>query len=642
MFTDVVGFTAATQANEAGALARLREQETLVRPLLASFGGREVKSTGDGLLVEFPSALKAVECAAEIQRRLRERNASRPEAAIELRIGIHVGDVEEHGGDIFGDSVNVAARVVPLADPGGVCLSAEVVAQVRNKVPFPVERMGQRSVKGVQEPLQVYRVVLPWMRGGSVADAPGPPRLAVLPLANISPDPKDEYFADGLTEELIAVLSKLRGLRVIGRASVGPYRGAPKPVPQVGAELGVSSILSGSVRKAGDRIRVTLQLVDVASQEPTWTESYDRQLTDVFAIQSEVAERTAQAVRLELSGPDRDSIRRRPTSNLEAYDLYLRAVALADRVNREAYEESIALLVRAVEKDPGFALAHAYLGYRLVQASGDYLPHQEGFPRARRHIARALELDPELSDAHAAFADLAMQADHAWLTAESEFRHALELNPSDAIARLSYGSLLRLLGRRAEAQAQVLESHHLNPRWMPPRRWLADDALMEEDLDRAIPRARELLQAEPEPSTMHIQLAVAYAFRGRVPEARQEIALVGPALDPLLAIGRAYVLALLGDPEEARRILRERQEGRSGSFVPVDFIVALYVAVGENEQALATLEQAARAGESGLWARYLSRMFDPIRSDRRFLDALRSMGLPEEVVRRQAEPGARL
>ncbi|MGP8077692.1 MAG: adenylate/guanylate cyclase domain-containing protein [Thermoplasmata archaeon] len=227
--------------------------------------GREIKSTGDGFLVEFDSALRAVQCAIDIHQNLAERNAMPSVTPIRLRIGVHLGDVEERDGDIFGDSVYVASRIEPLADPGGICISEPVFGQVRNKISNQFEKLEPKALKNVRYPLDVYRVVLPWTGGPPPARSPGPARLAVLPFVNISPDPNDEYFADGLTEEMITVLSQLRELRVIARTSVSQYQANPKSVSQIGAELGVDAVLEGSVRKSVDQLRITVQLIDVGT-----------------------------------------------------------------------------------------------------------------------------------------------------------------------------------------------------------------------------------------------------------------------------------------------------------------------------------------------------------------------------------------
>lgn len=239
MFTDTVGYTASTQANEGRTLDLLRQQVELVRPLLAVHQGREVKSTGDGFLVAFDSALKATQCAVSIQRRIHERNMEGGLAPIRIRIGIHLGDVVQSGTDILGDAVNIAARIESIAEPGGISVSGAVHEQIRNKIPEQLEKLAPTALKGLQVPMEIYRIVLPWTVPDTSPASAVPTGLAVLPFSNISPDPKDEYFADGLTEELISVLSQLRDLRVIARTSVMPYKATSKGVSQIGAELGV-------------------------------------------------------------------------------------------------------------------------------------------------------------------------------------------------------------------------------------------------------------------------------------------------------------------------------------------------------------------------------------------------------------------
>jgi len=634
MFTDIVDSTKLAQKDERSALSLIEEQETLARPLVTDHHGRLVKSTGDGLLVEFPSALDAIECAVEFQRRVHERNGRPGAVPLRVRVGVHLGDVQSRGDDIFGDAVNVAARVESVAEPEGICVSESVFNQVRNKVPYSLDRLGARSLKGLVGPLELYRVVLPWSGTGSRAAPSTVPRLAVLPLTNISPDAKDEYFADGLTEELIAVLSKIPGLRVIARTSVAPYKSASKSVTQIGEELGVSSILEGSVRKAGDRLRITLQLIDVSTQEHIWSEKYDRQLADVFAIQTEVAENTAKAIRVELSDHAREFLHRAPTTDLAAYELYLRAIPLEVELEPERFRESVALLEEAIQKDPQFALAIAHLGNRFVQGAGDYLPHREGFARARALVTRALELDPDLSEAHSALGNLVMQEEHDWARAETEFERALSLNPSNAVARLSYSTLLRVLGRDEEAEHQIRAAIEINPTWWVPRWVLVDIALGDRDTALAEERVRQLLTPDPNPSLTHLSFAMAYADDARWTEAHRELELAGPLSGWPYRFARALVLAAMDEPEEARTLLTEHAEGPSREFMSQDYLAALYAALGEREKALTLIESNARAGESGLWLRYRIPAFSSIRDDPRFEAVIRSFHLPEEVTRK--------
>ena len=638
MFTDMVGSTLLAQRDERSALALIEEHERLARPIAEAHHGRLVKSIGDGLLIEFPSALDAIESAVELQARARARNQPPAAVPLTLRIGIHLGDVQRRGDDILGDAVNVAARVESMAEPGGICLSASVFAQVRHKVPYALEPLGARAMKGVREPMELYRVGPVAREAGEPVRGAPSPRLAVLPLANISPDAQDGYFADGLTEELIGVLSKIPGLRVIARTSVLPYRSREKSVAQIGSELGVGSVLDGSVRKAGDRLRISLQLIDVASQEPIWSERYDRELSDVFAIQTEVAESTAKAIRLELSEPAKAYLRRAPTSDLAAYELYLRAILLRDDLTPEAFRESVALLEAAVGRDPEFALAFAQLAFRLVEGAGDFLPRRAGFEQARTHVARALALDPELSEAHTALANLAMQDDNDWERAEAQFERALALNPSNTLARVNYSTLLHVLGRHAEAEQQLRAAVETDPKSWAARWLLVDSALSYGTVELAEDRLRELLPGDLHPALTQISFALRFAKDGREREARRALDRAGspPALIP--RIGRAVALAALGEPEEARAILRELTGGTPPGFVPQDYVAVLYVAVGEKERGLEVIEAAARTGDSGLRLRHRAFVFDPIRSDPRFLAVLRRFHLPAADGNRPGSP----
>ena len=634
VFTDMAGSTELAQRDERTALALIEEQETLARPIVRDHRGRLVKSTGDGLLMEFPSALDAIECAVEFQRQVHARNQTPGRVPLVVRVGAHLGDVQARNDDIFGDAVNVTARVESVAAPGGICVSESLYNQIRNKVSYPLEPLGDQTLKGVREPMAIYRVVLPWST--AVGSAPAPPsgnRIAVLPLANISPDPNDEYFADGLTEELIAVLSKIPMIRVIARTSVNPYKSRTKSIAQIGTELGVRSVLEGSVRKAGDRLRITLQLVDVTTQEPVWAERYDRQLSDVFAIQTEIAESTARSIRVELSGAARKYLRRPPTTNLAAYDLYLRASRLFDTVDPDIYRESVALLETAIEKDPQFAQAYAQLGDRLVQGAGDYFPHREGFIRARACVMRALELDPAISEAHSALANLIMQEEHDWGRAEEEFRRALALNPSNGNARMHYAGLLRTLGRTEEAEGQARAAIETDPSWWVPRWMLVELPLIRGDLVIARERADQLPQPNPFPEFTHLSLGMAYARRGDRDAARRELVAAGPSPLLMARLAHATVLAMLGEPDEARALLSQYTGAQRAGFVSSDFVAALYAAIGEKEHALSVLEKAASDGESGLWLRYMIPAFDTIRTDPRFVALIRAYHFPEAVTR---------
>ncbi len=640
MFTDLVGFTASAQVDEAATLSRLHEEEAILRPLFKPYGGREIKSTGDGFLIEFASALKATECAVEMQRQMRDRNAKSPTSPILLRIGIHVGDVEEVGGDILGDAVNIAARIHPFCDPGGVCLSEQVVPHLRNKLPAKLERLGQKSLKGVQEPVALYRVVLPGTVRGRSTERPSLPRLAVLPFANISPDFNDDYFADGLTEELISRLSRIRGLRVIARTSIGQYKGTEKPIAQIGSELGVESVLEGSVRKVGDQVRISVQLIDVRTEEHRWAETYDRKIEKVFEIQAELAERAASALQVELLESERAAIQERPTSSLVAYEAYLRGIQACQRFylegagrEDELNRRAIGHFEEAIREDPRFIEAYAYLANLLISLSGDVLPKEEVLPRVRELTARATELNPRSSEVHTAVGNLAMQFDRDWPGAEAELQQAISLNPSNAMAHFWYGVLLHRIQRFNEAVKQYRAAIELDPLWPPAKTNLAWNRAFCGDTESAIDDCHRLMERFPESERFRVLLAWIYVLAGRAEEA---LRLVEPMTGPgeaVITANRYGVLAYLGKPEGARAQLDLWRAGRSAKYMSRFDAAALYASLGEKESAIGLLAQDFRESRFPAWASCWGPYFDSIRRDPRFIALLREMKLPTTLAR---------
>lgn len=300
MFTDMVGFTSIAQRDEDAAFRLLEEHRSLLRPLFAEHGGRVIKTMGDGFLVEFPSALESVRCAQKIQDALKSRNSSVdvPEK-INLRVGIHVGDIVDRGDDIVGDAVNVASRIEPLADPGGICVSEQVIDQIRNKLPVTWQQVVAPYLKNVEFPSRIFRLDAS-VEGATTPSVPKEPgsyvRVAVLPFASMSADPADEFFADGLTEEMITYLSRGTGLRVVARTSVMQYKGILKGIREIGRELAVGSILEGSVRRSKNMIRISVQLIDAGTEEHLWVSRFDRELTDILAIQDEIAKSVSKVL----------------------------------------------------------------------------------------------------------------------------------------------------------------------------------------------------------------------------------------------------------------------------------------------------------------------------------------------------------
>ena len=370
---DVAGYSKLMGVDEEGTLAALKaSRREIIDPKIAEHRGRIVKTTGDGMLVEFVSVVDAVRCAVDIQRGMAERNFEVPtEKRIEFRIGINVGDIISDDNDIYGDGVNVAARLEALADPGGIMVSRTVHDQVRDKLSFGFEDMGEQTVKNIARPIGVHRVQIselaaPAVTKSGVVTSSSRPSIAVLPFVNMSGDPEQEYFADGIVEEIITALSHMRWLSVIARNSSFTYKGRNVDVKQVGRELGVRYVLEGSVRKAGNRVRITGQLIEAATQHHIWADRFEGSLEDVFALQDRVTESVVGAIEPSLRKAEILRGRAKPTENLDAYDCYLRAVAALYELTLEGHEVAETYLKRAIELDPHYASAKARYAYSLI------------------------------------------------------------------------------------------------------------------------------------------------------------------------------------------------------------------------------------------------------------------------------------
>jgi adenylate cyclase len=468
MFVDVVGFTQLSQRNEEQALALLDEYRMMLRPLFSSHNGKEVKTIGDGFLVEFGSALQAVRCAFGIQQALYDRNSSRPGGeAIAARVGIHVGDVVHSQNDIHGDAVNIASRIEPLAEPGGICISQPVQVQVANKFEFPIVTIGTKTLKNVITPVEVFKVVLPWEERISgdpkVATLQPKTRIAVLPFSNISPEQSDEYFADGMTEELTNVISHNHQLKVIARTTMGRYRDTPKSIQEIGKEIGAGTILEGSVRKAGNKVRVTAQLIDAITEDHLWSDNYDRQLDDVFAIQSEIAKNVSEALTTRLFSGEREGPKKRATKSPTAYVRYLRGRTLLTDRTESKMREARNLFEAAVAEDSEYA--EAYVGLAdayLLLGSYNYMPGSEANRKGKEALERALSLNVELAEAHNTLAQF-LTMDYNFDEAVKEFRRAISINPNYSLAHHWYAISLMEMGELEKANEETKLALELDP-----------------------------------------------------------------------------------------------------------------------------------------------------------------------------------
>ncbi len=624
MFTDTVGYTAATQADERRSLDLLRQQSEVVRPLVAVHQGREVKSTGDGFLIEFDSALKAIQCALSIQRRLSERNAEGGLAPILIRIGIHLGDVVQNGADILGDAVNVAARIEPLAEPGGISLSAAVYEQVRHKIPDRMERVGPTALKGVQVPVDIYRIVPSWKDGGSVDPGKDPAtldksRIAVLPFVNISPDPNDEFFADGLTEELIASLSLVKGLKVIARTSVMGYKRKEKMVSEIGRELGVGTVVEGSVRRVANRIRVTVQVIEVASEEHLWASKYDDDLDDVFAVQSDIATKVAASI------PGNLAATRAPMPPLEqardtgAYLAYLQGQALMWKRDEGALRQSLQCFERAAQMDPGFARAHAGIARAYTRLGYEgYLPWAEANSRARTAAERACKLNPELAEAHCVLAELGLMADDDLALQQREARRALELNPNLAEAHDVLGQIAGGEGDLDTYLVQAQAAYRLDPLSPASISYLGRALFFAGRLEEALALWQQTLHLDP--TSCYRGMADYYMLKGdyvRADEMVRELERIDPGGD-FAVLNRGYLAALKGDRTTALKMIDElfaRFKPGSSRRSSAGFI---YLALGDLDAFFEVMFESARDHTIQSARLRFSPLFAAARQDPRF------------------------
>jgi len=473
---DVVGYSRLMAADEAGTFARLKaHRKELIEPKTTEYHGRVVKLTGDGTLMEFGSVVDAVNFAADIQRAMVERNAEVPEDfQIRYRVGINIGDIIVDGDDIYGDGVNVAARLEELAKPGEIYISRTVYNHVRNKVRLAFKDLGERCVKNIPDPVQVYRADLFQMGAGNVwpgSDAgslalPDKPSIAVLPFENMSGDPDQEYFADGMAEEIITALSRHHWFFVIARNSSFTYKSRAVDVTQVAKDLGVRYVLEGSVRKAGNRVRVTAQLIDATTGSHIWAEHYDRDLDDIFALQDEITETIVSSIEPELGAVERERARRKPPEDLGAWDLFQRGLwHLFDDVKHDALSQARRLFERACELDPEFAAAHAELAFTNVAEIVRGLTDnpKASLDRAADAAERAVALDPRDPAAHVALGRVLIFR-HAHERAVAEMEASLALNPGFDRGHYGLGMALLYGGRPEESIRHFERGIRLNPR----------------------------------------------------------------------------------------------------------------------------------------------------------------------------------
>ena len=577
---DVAGYSRLMGEDEAATLGTLTAYRAVFAQLIAQHQGRIVDTAGDSVLAMFDSVVEAVQCAADVQHGLRARNAALLAARrMAFRVGVNLGDViEQADGSIYGDGVNIAARLQALADPGGICISGTAYDQIKNKIPLDFDSLGARSVKNIAEPVRVYRVRSPaqaaarrmrpsrsamssvlrkWLLAAAaallvgagalgvwkyayldgtlpaqLAAGPAPalplpekPSIAVLPFVNMSGDKEQEYFSDGMTEDLITGLSKRSGLFVIARNSVFLYKGRPVKPEQVSRELGVRYVLEGSVRKAGNRVRITAQLIDASTGYHLWAENYDGELKDVFALQDGITRQIVTALALKLTAEEPSRSGRQETNSIEAYDYFLRGVALFYEYRKESNAMARQLFERAITLDPNYARAHVWLSWGYyIDWEFQWTEGPGALDRSHEAARKAVALDDSLSEAHTVLGWSSLwKKQHDVAIAELERAVSLDANSAWAYAFLA--EVLNFSGRPDEAIGFVKKAMRLDPNYPP---WLvfhlADSYFLLRRYDEAVAALQDALRRNPDFSPARRSLAIIYAELGREKEARAEVA----------------------------------------------------------------------------------------------------------------------
>jgi TolB-like protein/Tfp pilus assembly protein PilF len=566
---DVVGYSRLMGLDEAGTLSRLNAlRRELIDPTIAAHAGRIVKLMGDGALVEFASAVDAVTCAIEIQRQLREHDASGSEAnPIQFRIGINVGDIIIEGEDILGDGVNIAARVEGIAEPGGISISEDAWRQVQGKVAANFVDAGEQSLKNIARPVRVYRLDLAPKASEAQRPMPGPPgkaSIAVLAFTNMSGDPEQEYFSDGISEDIITDLSKLPELHVIARNSTFRYKGKPVDVKQVGRELGVHYVLEGSVRKAGNRVRVTGQLIDAGSGAHIWADRFDRDLTDIFAVQDELTQEIISALKVKLTPEQKGRLARKGTIDVEAYNLFLRGREQALLQTKSNNAEARTLLERAIAISPDFAAAHAYVAFtRLIDYTigrGDERSLQTSLEVAMRAVA----MDDEDPYAHFVLSlVLLWRREHD--RALAEVQRCLALAPSSAEGHLQLASTQYYCGDPTGSLETIKAYMRLDPLYPEfALYFLAQAQHSLGQFDAAVATLKRRLERNPRSETTYALLASCYGHLGQITESRSAWAEV-MRIAPDFSVERRWRIMPFKNPDD----FEHRIEGMLKAGLPV-------------------------------------------------------------------------
>jgi adenylate cyclase len=668
MFSDIAGYTTIMGRDEQRAMRALAEHRELLRALLPKFNGRMLGEIGDGTLTSFRSASEAVNCAREIQAALSHSRG------VQLRIGIHLGEVLFTDDNAWGDGVNIASRIHSLAPRGSICVSATVYDEIRNKPGMAAKNLGRRNLKNVSRPIGVYllsenpeipnsarssiqiserarrmavvaagaigvvvlvyfaairRLVAPNSLSPSTISSHVIRSIAVLPLDNYSGDPNQEYFADGMTDELTTDLATVSRLRVISRGSVMQFKGEHRPsTPEIAKLLNVDAVVEGSVLRIGDRVRITAQLIDAPEDKHLWAKSYERDSRDVLALQDEVASAIAKEINVELTPAEQARLSSAPAVSPEAHDAYLKGRYFFSRPSDENLKKALAQFDEAVRLDPNFAPAYSGLSdaYLWAGFNEGFVTSAAAMTKAEKTAVRAVQLDDHSAEAHASLATFKIFYDFDWLGGENEFRHSFALNPNYAYAHEQFGLALALQGRLDESVSEITRATELDP--LSPL--IVTDAVFALAWQDKYQAAMELpdkgLDLDPTSSFLSYEKGWINIEAGRIGDAVPELQKASTTGSPLwimAALGYAYGAS--GDHAKANAVLREMNHKSLHGYVPPFNLAIVYLGMGDHQRALDYLEQAYSAHSQWLGWLKMDRMFDPLRKEPRFIALMKKL-----------------
>ena len=591
MFTDIVGYTALMGSDEDKAFDMLRCNHSIHETLIKKHKGKLIKEVGDGTLACFPLASDAVRCAKDIQKEANSQN-------IPLKIGIHQGEMLMVGSDVLGDGVNLASRLQESAEEGCITISASVYRDIKNKADIKTKFLAEKSFKNVDEPIKLYKVISEEIEKEAISEV-SPKKetlnsIAVLPFVNMSNDPEQEYFCDGITEEIINALAHVESLKVIARTSAFMFKGKQEDIREIGGKLDVNTLLEGSVRKAGNRLRITAQLIKVADGSHIWSEAYNRELEDVFAIQEEISLAIVENLKVRLLGKEKVAIEKRHTENLEAYNLYLKGIFWAGKLTVEGNQEASEYFKQAIKLDPNYALPYyglaAIIFNSLVFGS---LPTKEGYTTIKSYLEKAFAIDNTVAESHALMGTIELFCGWNWKAAEKECIKALQLNPNSAGSHYYYSVYLTMAKRHEEAIKEAKIAVELDPLSGLFNMWYGAAHLYGHQYNKAIEILQKAIKMNPTDWLTRYHLGHTYEANSMIRKAIEEYEKVLQLLDwHILVSNLATSYYLIGEKGKAENLYINLEQRTKKEHVPPTALYSYHLVKGDMDEAYKWLQKA--------------------------------------------------